>query len=189
MAWSLLYCRGRPSVGTTRDSLSVLSMDSRPVVGPNHWRCLVLKRLLLSLLALIGAGTAQASTILNLDPKTTVVLREVVGQATVDERLKFSALASAGVPEITIVIDSPGGSVFEGLQFIQQIRNAQANGTEVRCVGTGKVISMAYFIFTACDTRYAMPDSIMLFHPIRIFFLGVLTADKAEGIANDIGRL
>ncbi len=97
--------------------------------------------------------------------------------------------ANPAVKEITLVLDSPGGSVAEGLLFIQQMSQAKAAGKTIRCIGTGKVISMAFYIYSECDSRFALNDTLLLWHPIRIFFMGVLTAQKADTISTDIGNL
>jgi ATP-dependent protease ClpP protease subunit len=74
---------------------------------------------------------------------------------------------------IEIPIDSPGGYVHIGFQFLDAIYKAQKQGTKVICTLDGKMAaSMAAIIFSQCDERKAIANSFILFHSIATFLPG-----------------
>jgi len=95
-------------------------------------------------------------------------------------------IASYTKPTITIVIDSYGGSVGAGMALIQVMRAAQARGLRIDCVVTGNAMSMGFFILAACDNRYTLKDSLLLWHPIRVMYQGPLTGRGAAILARDL---
>lgn len=68
-------------------------------------------------------------------------------------------------PVVTFRIDSFGGSVFDGLDLIQLVTDARAEGMRVRCVVDTKAMSMGFvFLQAACDERYMTKRSVLLSH-------------------------
>lgn len=59
-----------------------------------------------------------------------------------------------------LVINSPGGSVFAGLQVVEAL---QSTKVKVTCVAK-MAVSMAFVIFQACHERVVMPHSIVMQH-------------------------
>lgn len=98
------------------------------------------------------------------------------------------ALSKQTEGEYTLLIDSPGGVVSAGIRVMQTMRLVQARGVKIRCIVTGAAMSMADYILTECDTRYALPTAQILWHPIRIFAMGVLTGQDAVKLANALNR-
>jgi len=98
---------------------------------------------------------------------------------------------------INIIINSPGGSVPAGLQLVEAVHVAQSRGVKVRCAVTTLAASMAYILLSQCDERFALANSLLLFHPARAFvFMGALKAEDArymaeelESINNEMGDL
>jgi ATP-dependent protease ClpP protease subunit len=73
----------------------------------------------------------------------------------------------AGTPRVTIDIDSPGGSVVLGLQIMDLMRDAQANGTTITCrVGNNAMAASmaAVILVAACDRRLMSPTAQLMFH-------------------------
>lgn len=70
--------------------------------------------------------------------------------------------------EITLWIDSPGGSVDSGFTFIDTMRAAQRRGVRITCVVDGMAASMAGVILEACDVRLMTRQSSLLFHTVSI---------------------
>jgi len=62
--------------------------------------------------------------------------------------------------EYMIYIDSPGGSVFAGLEVVKAIQNS---GKTVTCVAN-MAISMAFTIFQQCHNRYITADAVLMQH-------------------------
>jgi len=97
---------------------------------------------------------------------------------------------------ITLIINSPGGEVNAGLYLLNAMKLAQARGANFRCITTGLSASMALQIFAKCDSRYALPNSFLLYHPVRVniggglFSPGIaLTPNLAQELAFELDRL
>ena len=63
--------------------------------------------------------------------------------------------------DITIYINSPGGSAISGFNFVDVIRNS---ATKVKGVCFGLAASMGYHILLACHERIGFKNSILLQH-------------------------
>ena len=136
----------------------------------------------------LSSFTAQAQTesTLTLDPaRTSVVYGPIEGRGAA---VLVKALSKVTEGEYTLLIDSPGGVVSAGLRVMQTMRLVQGRGVKIRCVVTGAAYSMADYILTECDTRYALPTATILWHPIRIFAMGVMTGPDAVRLANALNR-
>lgn len=64
----------------------------------------------------------------------------------------------------TIFFDSCGGSTYVGLSLAVLIR---LRGLKARAVVAGECSSAALLPFAACEERYVLPFSTLLFHPVR----------------------
>ncbi len=49
--------------------------------------------------------------------------------------------------------------------------------------------SMAFMILSECDLRYAWPDSLLLFHPVKVQTHEGISADAAAALAKDLAAL
>jgi len=95
------------------------------------------------------------------------------------EDMKMILLDKAVEP-ITIIINSPGGNVFNGIAIIGAIKSAQRLGIEVLGVVRGHACSMAFFILEVCDLRYMGSFDILMAHGITTGFMGDLKNLDAE---------
>lgn len=68
---------------------------------------------------------------------------------------------------VNIIINSPGGAVYAGLQFINAMESAKSKGVKLKCYVPGMAASMAFQIYAHCDERYAFKYSLLLWHPVR----------------------
>jgi len=112
---------------------------------------------------------ARAETVA-VNPERTIridgFIRDLQPQASALEDLVVT-------PEpVYLVINSPGGSVYGGLLFINAMLTARERGITVVCVVPNAAASMAFNILTFCDERYTLRYTLLLFHPI--------TSDGAE---------
>lgn len=105
--------------------------------------------------------------------KGVVVLRGVVNSRSVSTVIEN--LLSSDKEEVTLVIDSPGGSVFAGLRLIDTI---QASDKKVNCVILNAA-SMAFALSQICTTRLVAPSAIMMQHQVSGGFEGELPKVKA----------
>lgn len=69
--------------------------------------------------------------------------------------------------KVYLYITSPGGSVLNGLQIIEQIETMAARGISVYCIADFAA-SMAFAIFQACPTRYTTYSSILMQHQMSL---------------------
>lgn len=73
-----------------------------------------------------------------------------------------------GKKQIYIRIDSPGGRLDVGQEFIDAIHVAQNRGVKVTCIVDGLAASMATIILSECDERLATVDSRIMWHSILV---------------------
>ena len=73
----------------------------------------------------------------------------------------ISDLRALKRPEITLSINSPGGSVFDGIAMYNALRNS---GKKVTCRVLGVAASAASFVAMAGDTVQMSPQSMMMIH-------------------------
>lgn len=124
--------------------------------------------------------------VLTVDPaRTSIVYGPIEGR---NVRPLIVALSKVTEGEYTLLIDSPGGLVSAGIKVMQTMRLVQSRGVKIRCIVTGAAMSMADYILTECDTRYALPTAQLLWHPIRVFAMGVITGPDAVKLANQLNR-
>ena len=91
---------------------------------------------------------------------------------------------------IYIIIDSGGGEVLTGVQFITLMHRAQARGRRIVCVVNNFAMSMAFGILTQCDRRYAFGSSFLLWHKVRqMAMMMVITRHKGRVWEHQIGIL
>lgn len=65
---------------------------------------------------------------------------------------------------IEIQVNSPGGSIFDGLALIDFIRGLRTSGHHITMVAIGMAASMAGVILQAADTRAMGANALMLIH-------------------------
>lgn len=88
-----------------------------------------------------------------------------------------------------IVLNSPGGGVYEGFTIYDMIVALTKQGKEVNIVGIGMVASMAAFIMQAATKRYSLPCTQFLIHQIRESFYKEQEVDQAEERVKELKRL
>lgn len=80
---------------------------------------------------------------------------------------KFDELADSGAKQIDLVINSPGGEVFAGLDLLKHLETTKAiHGIHVTCTVDMMAASMGFVILqdSVCDARLATRRSIFLGH-------------------------
>lgn len=93
---------------------------------------------------------------------------------------KFDERAAAGDKEILFRINSFGGVIFSGLDFIQHIEDSKKKyGIRTKCYVDTRAYSMGAVILESavCDERYMTKRSSLLFHQ---------ASTGAEGNPNDV---
>jgi ATP-dependent protease ClpP protease subunit len=118
------------------------------------------------ILALVACAPARRPAPARAEYRAeTAVLAGPVDEDSVAPLIELFAEAPASV---TLVIDSPGGGVYAGLDLIEAMQNAQYRGTHITCAVPRLAASMASFILEACDVRLMGKQAALLFHTVSI---------------------
>jgi len=135
----------------------------------------------------------------------TIVIRGPINSESTN---KFFMDIGETQNNITIFINSPGGSVMDGMEIIDHIKMLQDNNVQVNCIADYSA-SMAFIILQSCTNRYALFSSIIMQHQMSLGskgnlynmqnylnFIGdvdqqldVLQADKIGMCVNDFRNL
>jgi ATP-dependent protease ClpP protease subunit len=83
---------------------------------------------------------------------------------------------------VWLIIDSPGGSIEPAVALVRLMGRLQQRGVKFNCVVTGDAKSAAFYIFSMCDTRYALKLSRLLYHDGSLSLFGV-TLSEADMVA------
>ena len=103
-----------------------------------------------------------------------------IGAGAIETAHKIERLSAKSSDPIYIVINSPGGGVLAGSQLSQAMDIARARDVKVVCAVGSMAASMAFQLLPHCTERYALPNSLLLFHPSRVFVMfGVITAQDS----------
>lgn len=140
------------------------------------------------------ACTGYAASIPQPMQAESVSVQGVVTSKSVTRWLKQIDSISANWGDVrgktlSLIINSPGGSVEAGLVLLSRLSDLQARGMNLRCYVTTVAASMAFQLYTQCNERYALTNSFLLWHRVRVFVMfGVITGPTAENLAEDLLR-
>ena len=109
---------------------------------------------------------------------TGFVFEENVREASA----KIDYLAGLNQEPITLVLNSGGGFVYDGLMLYNSIKAAQRRGVKVTVEVRGIAASMAAVILQAADQRLATEETRFLIHEIQSFGFGS-TAEMEEQVS------
>lgn len=122
-------------------------------------------------------------------PRTVRVVGEING-SVLKLASQIDSMSKENKKPINILINSPGGSVPAGLQLVEAMHIAQARGVKIRCAVTTLAASMAYVVLSQCNERYALSNSLLLFHPARAMLMfAVLKSDDARYMAEELAAI
>lgn len=77
---------------------------------------------------------------------------------------------SSTIKDLYLILNSPGGSVGTGFQFINKMKTLKGRGTKITCFVPDLAASMAFGIFVHCDQRFVLSESELLWHRARTMF-------------------
>lgn len=120
---------------------------------------------------------ANAASFTVNDYKRHIELIGVVQDNALDFASKINELSIESSKEITMLINSPGGSVATGMIMVDSMRQAKARGVKFRCLSTVLSASMAYIILAECNDRYAFSNTLLLWHEISLSVRGAKVRD------------
>ena len=127
-------------------------------------------------LSLVIALCLAASTVGYANPPVLDVAKAMVidgpitgGSIAPLKQALLQELASGKVrPELQLIINSPGGSVFAGFQVISVLKAAKEKGMHLTCIVPSLAASMAFQILLQCDERHVLNESLLLWHRARV---------------------
>ena len=124
---------------------------------------------------------------LALDPARTVFITGEIGENALLIAANISNLGASSEP-ITIVLNSPGGSVMHGANIISAIEAARG---PVNTVCNAMCASMAALIFEYGTHRFLVDRTILMFHPASGGVEGELDkmASRTEAIQRFVAKL
>lgn len=143
---------------------------------------------MLKFLMLLALSTPTFAGTITLPKARTLTINGEVTGAIVLQANEVYALALKSSDPIYFVINSPGGSVYAGLQMLTAMRAAKSRGVKFHCLSTLMAASMAFQIYSYCDYRYAFENTLLLFHPMRVS-KGTFTSDEMVYQADLMHRL
>lgn len=150
-----------------------------------------MKKFIVAASLLFAVPTAACAESFPVD--STLLIKGPIADQTMGPiltQMNGLVVADPAPSRVTLILDSPGGSVHTGFKFISQMKTLQGKGTKFHCYVTGMAASMAFHILTQCDKRVVLQESMLLWHRARIFVMfGIVTAPSAREVAKDLEPL
>src|SRR5947208_681344 len=100
--------------------------------------------------------------------------------------------ANAGVPEVYLLLSTPGGGVMNGMNLYNVLR---AMPFKLTTHNVGNVDSIGNAVFLAGEVRYACPHSTFMFHGVGFDVQGSVRLEeqglreRLEGVLADQARI
>lgn len=91
-----------------------------------------------------------------------------------------------GKKPITIYLNTPGGSVFDGNALLGTIKHLQSLGVKFTVIGSGTVMSYGMILLQAADVRQIEKDCVCMLHGIAA--PGVMGAQQVDQIL-DVAKM
>lgn len=147
--------------------------------------------ILMCLSLALSSTFAVAKTVYKVpNGNRTFYVTGVIDFGVVDIANGIERVSAAKSAPIHLVINSPGGIVDAGRLVIQAMDMARQRGSKVVCTVGILAASMAFQLLSHCDERYALKNSLLLFHPSRVFVRGeALTASQMKIIASELNKI
>lgn len=145
-------------------------------------------KFLVTMFLSLFALAAFAKDAVTLSPERTIILSGVITDSIVGPTIETMTALSKTGKEVDIIISSPGGSVIAGNLVVDRMSQLKNDGVKFRCFVRDLAASMAFQLLLFCDERYATPHSFLLWHPVRIFAQGVITAQLAGNLSTQLSQ-
>jgi ATP-dependent protease ClpP protease subunit len=96
-----------------------------------------------------------------------VSIKNIIDEKTRIDFIKDTININNEKKELYIIIDSAGGSVFEGEKIIEQIKFMKSNDIKIKCIAIN-AFSMAFHIFQYCSERIITETSKLMSHQLKL---------------------
>lgn len=123
--------------------------------------------------------------IIELNKQNLITLRGEIDEQLTSEIIgKINKFSNN---HVYLYITSPGGSVIEGLQIIDQLQTLSHRNIKLSCIADFAA-SMAFIIFQSCPNRYITTSSILMQHQMSLKLNGnIENINTYLEFINDIG--
>lgn len=133
------------------------------------------------------AAVAAGLTIHRAKPTVGVLVGEIVPGGLAPLVSAVDARREGDV--FSLYINSGGGIVAEAKTLMVAVEAAKARGADIQCYAMDATESAAFWIFVHCSERYALPQSILMFHHIRITHAEDVSAADAARMQAELQQL
>lgn len=118
-------------------------------------------------------------------PSSVIVIEDVEGRKLGPAIKRFDEKVAKGEKTVMFRLSSYGGSIADGLDFIQHVEDAKKeNGVKVICVADWKAMSMGFAILQgACDERLMTKRALLMAHGASTVVQG-----KVDDIKNSLAE-
>lgn len=145
--------------------------------------------LLLAIFAAAGYAASPDSPTIFEDENRVIEIQGPI-QNLIEQEEAILAMSLESDKPIDILISSPGGSVIAGLFFMDAMDRVKSRGIKIRCLVDKMAASMAMHIFGNCDERYALANSLLLWHPAYVTInFGRVTEERANELKEQLKML
>jgi ATP-dependent protease ClpP protease subunit len=126
-----------------------------------------------------------------VDKSKAFLIEGVIGGGNLEPVVTgISDLVANGGKEVHLIINSPGGEIVTGFQFLNVMDSYRAQGVKFKCFVTNIAASMAFQILVHCDERYTLNYSFLLWHRASVgVMFARFTAPELLAVASDLQRL
>lgn len=144
----------------------------------------------LSVLSLFSFSSVAFSGVPTVDASRAVIIEGEIAMSlnNVADKMDEYAKKSIKAP-IDLIINSPGGSIVPGFEFISRMEELKDSGATIRCYVPHVAASMAYQILVHCSERYTTDLGFLLWHGGRVFSRAPITAEVALDLSTDLTKL
>lgn len=144
--------------------------------------------MLIAALLLSKPAYSQGPKTITLPENRTIEIIGDIDFPLLQKANDLKKMVSDSKAPIYILINSPGGSILAMDQFIGAMKIAKAHKVQLNCVVGVIAASAAFDILTACDRRYALPTSLLLFHPPSVTLMGFYRTSDIELIYQELSK-
>lgn len=142
---------------------------------------------LLFSMSILGVFPAIAGSAIDMRGSRTLRVTGEINISSLKLAGDIEQLSAVSKEPINLIINSPGGSVVAGMQLVESLHIAQERGVKIRCAVTNLAASMAFILLAECDEKYALSNSLLLFHPARAMLMfAALRAEDARYMAEEL---
>ena len=125
-----------------------------------------------------GRPSTTAEDFLVREQRTVLLVGEIDEWSA--RKTMFSLYSLVGEDRIHLVINSPGGSVFDGHAIYDTIRRMVVRGNTVEGYVAGHAMSIAVFPLLACSHRVMSTNAMLMVHGMESFKVGDVRDMEAD---------